>query len=173
MKLVHARMQSRGCGRKPPIAHFGVVSMQNRGCGRVPPIADTERYPARAPSVDNSRQRKRLVYRPPSRWNDDPDKGFERVAPGKGPFDSGSAKPVRENVWQAKPNPEKPDMVWWPERSATDAQRVEVGVPFQRRSRSSRCHGEWLLVERTENGNLTSRAVAPPIVEKPTRRRRY
>ncbi|MDD5022904.1 MAG: hypothetical protein PHU63_01925 [Candidatus ainarchaeum sp.] len=60
-------------------------------------------------------------------------------------------------------NSEKRDLIWWPTRTALDRQLVEIGVPFQRKTREgTSINGEWIIVLRDEKtGFLKSRVSNP------------
>lgn len=51
------------------------------------------------------------------------------------------------------------DLVWWPTRTAFDRQLAEVGVAFQKKGPvGSVCAKEWIILLRSDNGYLRSRA---------------
>jgi hypothetical protein len=50
----------------------------------------------------------------------------------------------------------KREFIWWPDQNAIDRQKIEIGIPFERK-------GEWILVWRDEkSGAIKSKACSPP-----------
>lgn len=69
-----------------------------------------------------------------------------------------AAKAFGNDTTGQDPLPKKPDFVYWPSRTDPTCQVVEIGVPFVRNKIVGGVR-EVLVVDRKENGALTSRAV--------------
>lgn len=55
---------------------------------------------------------------------------------------------------------------YWPSRTASDRQAYIPGIAFQRETRvGSKCHGEWLVIEKTKEGGRKSRAATPSEIQ--------
>lgn len=71
-------------------------------------------------------------------------------------------EPIAAKKFNDRSSPEPPmkkDLVHWPSKNSLSAQLVEVGVPFVRDKLYPDGTKEVVVVERKENGTLTSRCV--------------
>ncbi len=57
-------------------------------------------------------------------------------------------------IGRLDPKTDKREFIWWPDNNALDRQKIEIGVPFERK-------GERLLVEKTKGGGLKSTYLGP------------